>query len=396
LGDTYEGSLKYNYLYQGAFSELDDDIGWNDFALRNYNPQIGRWVQMDPYDEFASPYVGMGGDPVNLVDPSGGFVLAGLTKAGSAAILTLGGFILGEAVGLISGDDDFTGGLIGAGIGLGAGLANLSMRIAVNMGIQSVNMAISIVNGGTNSPSVGPDHVWSGNSNNFSMKVQQNGTNSIYVIINNVKKLITDVDLNSEENRQLIANIFGYYADKVGISMYVYGGTGTFGLMANPDGAISEDNPAFTKGMDISINKTGNKINSDLSNINSTTSILEHEKYHQDDFDPIKKTYRKKQTVLRHAEVYLKQIKSPTFKNTPPKFQESMIRSFSNYLMDAKNKNYVGVDDLIKDFNNNNGLGYSISLGDDPSGQCLDCKMYIKKNGKLIETKEYKPIKNED
>ena len=65
--------MKNNYLYQGAFAELDEDIQWTDFPLRNYDAQIGRWVQQDPYQQFASPYVGMGNDPVNLIDPSGGF-----------------------------------------------------------------------------------------------------------------------------------------------------------------------------------------------------------------------------------------------------------------------------------------------------------------------------------
>jgi RHS repeat-associated protein len=74
LGDSYEGKLQNNYLYQGAFSELDEDIGWTDFALRNYDAQIGRWVQQDPYQEFASPYSGMANDPVNFTDPSGGFI----------------------------------------------------------------------------------------------------------------------------------------------------------------------------------------------------------------------------------------------------------------------------------------------------------------------------------
>lgn len=69
-----EGHLANGYQYQGAFNELDEDLGWNDFALRSYDPQIGRWLQMDPYDQFASGYVGMGCDPVNNVDPSGGFV----------------------------------------------------------------------------------------------------------------------------------------------------------------------------------------------------------------------------------------------------------------------------------------------------------------------------------
>ncbi len=72
LGDSYEGQLKNNYLYQGRFAELDEDIGWQDFFLRNYDAQIGRFVQQDPYGQFPSPYTGMGNDPVNLIDPSGG------------------------------------------------------------------------------------------------------------------------------------------------------------------------------------------------------------------------------------------------------------------------------------------------------------------------------------
>jgi RHS repeat-associated protein len=75
LGDVYEGKLQNNYLYQGAYAELDEDMGWTDFALRNYDAQIGRWVQQDPYQQFASPYVGMGADPINNTDPSGGVVI---------------------------------------------------------------------------------------------------------------------------------------------------------------------------------------------------------------------------------------------------------------------------------------------------------------------------------
>ena len=61
-----------NYQYQGDYSEFDDDLGWNDFMLRSYDPQIGRFLQHDPYDEFASGYIGMGDDPANLTDPNGG------------------------------------------------------------------------------------------------------------------------------------------------------------------------------------------------------------------------------------------------------------------------------------------------------------------------------------
>ena len=68
---------------QGAFSEMDDDIGWNDFALRDYDPQIGRWVQQDPFaNEYTvSPYTGMSDDPMNIIDPSGGdSVLTGFSS----------------------------------------------------------------------------------------------------------------------------------------------------------------------------------------------------------------------------------------------------------------------------------------------------------------------------
>ena len=155
LGDSYEGELKNNYLYQGAFAELDNDIGWQDFAFRNYDAQIGRWVQQDPFDEFASPYVGMGDDPVNLTDPSGGFTLGGLTKGGTAAILTLGGAIIGTAVDLISGGDGFTGTLIGAGAGLGLGLGNLLKHISAGMCIQTANAAVTAINLSINSNQVG-------------------------------------------------------------------------------------------------------------------------------------------------------------------------------------------------------------------------------------------------
>jgi RHS repeat-associated protein len=65
-----------SYGYQGSFSEeLNDlDLNYNEFDLRTYDPQIGRWTGVDPYDEFASPFTGMGNDPVNNVDPNGGSI----------------------------------------------------------------------------------------------------------------------------------------------------------------------------------------------------------------------------------------------------------------------------------------------------------------------------------
>lgn len=129
LGDPNEGSLKNQLQYQGDFSEYDDETGWNEFDLRDYDPQIGRWIQVDPYDQFPSPYIGMGNDPINNVDPTGGFL--GLSPLASIAVSTLGGAIVGTAIDIISGGDGTKGLAIGAGAGLLGGLG-------VNFGIGAI------------------------------------------------------------------------------------------------------------------------------------------------------------------------------------------------------------------------------------------------------------------
>ena len=122
------GAPNNNYLYQGDFSDFDDDLGWNDFELRSYDPQIGRFLQNDPYDQFASGYVGMGDDPVNTIDPSGGWaatgIFQGMSQAGIMATTTLGGAIIGGIVDRLTGGDGWTGAAIGAGIGLGSNFAS--------------------------------------------------------------------------------------------------------------------------------------------------------------------------------------------------------------------------------------------------------------------------------
>jgi RHS repeat-associated protein len=64
---------KYRYGYQGEYAEKDLETGWNHFELREYDAIIGRWLIPDPNREFWSPYVAYGNDPVNTVDPRGGF-----------------------------------------------------------------------------------------------------------------------------------------------------------------------------------------------------------------------------------------------------------------------------------------------------------------------------------
>jgi RHS repeat-associated protein len=135
--------LKNNYLYQGAFAELDDDIGWTDFALRNYDAQIGRFIQQDPFQQFASPYVGMGDDPINLTDPSGGSVVI---PGGGGSILsmtaetakTLGGVVVkssGHALKVVE--------------------KTVTAVSKVSIAIRTANLAVRVINISVNTNQVG-------------------------------------------------------------------------------------------------------------------------------------------------------------------------------------------------------------------------------------------------
>ncbi|WP_420553527.1 RHS repeat domain-containing protein [Tenacibaculum aiptasiae] len=63
----------YRYGYQGEFSETDSETGKQAFQLRLYDPRINRWLSPDPYGQFYSPYLAMGNNGVNFVDPDGGY-----------------------------------------------------------------------------------------------------------------------------------------------------------------------------------------------------------------------------------------------------------------------------------------------------------------------------------
>jgi len=60
----------YRYKFQGQ--EKDPETGMEAFELRLWDSRIGRWLTTDPMGEFASPYLGMGNNPINKIDPNGG------------------------------------------------------------------------------------------------------------------------------------------------------------------------------------------------------------------------------------------------------------------------------------------------------------------------------------
>jgi RHS repeat-associated protein len=69
-GRNYISATAYDYAYQGQ--EKDTETGYLNFDLRQYDPRIGRWFNPDPMGQYHSPYLAMGNNPVNRIDPTGG------------------------------------------------------------------------------------------------------------------------------------------------------------------------------------------------------------------------------------------------------------------------------------------------------------------------------------
>ncbi len=65
------GSPETKFTYNGKELEDDFNLNWYHYGARYYDPQLGRWLQVDPVDEFHSPYVYVGNNPVMFVDPDG-------------------------------------------------------------------------------------------------------------------------------------------------------------------------------------------------------------------------------------------------------------------------------------------------------------------------------------
>ncbi len=105
-----EGHVPYRYGYQGDYAEQDPGTVRNSFELREYDSRIGRFTTVDPYGQFWGPYMAMGNDPVNNVDPDGGFAGPGpgfLGKLFGYNIATAANGLLGRVPGLLSGIGKF-------------------------------------------------------------------------------------------------------------------------------------------------------------------------------------------------------------------------------------------------------------------------------------------------
>lgn len=68
---TRNSLANYRYAFQGQ--EFDTETRMEAFQLRLWDGRLGRWLTPDPLGQYVSSYLGMGNNPVNRVDPDGGF-----------------------------------------------------------------------------------------------------------------------------------------------------------------------------------------------------------------------------------------------------------------------------------------------------------------------------------
>ena len=130
---TYEGLLDNKYLYNDKELWDEADLNWYDYGFRNYDPQIGRFTQLDPltddYPEL-TPYQYASCEPIANIDVDG---LEALNS------IFTGAQTVGNSTGLVSNASNMAGVVV-----VGIKSATTATK-AANIGLSVASMAIKAV-----------------------------------------------------------------------------------------------------------------------------------------------------------------------------------------------------------------------------------------------------------
>uniref|UniRef100_A0A1S4JCJ9 Uncharacterized protein n=1 Tax=Culex quinquefasciatus TaxID=7176 RepID=A0A1S4JCJ9_CULQU len=87
----YEVDGRSGTIFRFTGQEYDEELKMYNYHARLYDPELGRFLQVDPLEQYASPYKYAGNSPLDMVDPDGRFAfLIPLAIVGGAY---LGGLI---------------------------------------------------------------------------------------------------------------------------------------------------------------------------------------------------------------------------------------------------------------------------------------------------------------
>lgn len=215
-------------------------------------------------------------------------------------------------------------------------------------------------------------------------EVHINGDGRIVKVINDHSAYITIVDpkgnrhslssynispyflgIGRGDNRQIVANIAGYYAKQAGVHGLVGAkGNEILGIFANYDYS--------DKGIWLQPSNSDGTVDRWLDNKYNLMNTLQHEYFHK--LDDQRNTYK---NHLLHASVDERASRTRTFAHTSDKWKLNVAAEFSEYVMNAyyqPNENTkADVMNLIDKFNRNN-TG-NIFLKFNPDARIMDIKI---------------------
>ncbi len=71
FGNLMDSVVSEDISYQYTGQEFDDEIELHNFQARFYDSDLMRFMSVDPEEQYASPYLFCGNNPINLIDPDG-------------------------------------------------------------------------------------------------------------------------------------------------------------------------------------------------------------------------------------------------------------------------------------------------------------------------------------
>ncbi len=133
----------YKYGFNGKELQEENGITWLDFGSRNYDPELGRWMNIDPQASRyhgLSPYAAMGDNPITFIDPNGEELITTLI-AGAV----IGAWLGGATTAIMGGSmNDILQNMLIGGI---AGLASAGVASAMTSGANAVITGSGFWNG---------------------------------------------------------------------------------------------------------------------------------------------------------------------------------------------------------------------------------------------------------
>lgn len=177
MADINSGASKNNHLYNDKELFEEADLNWYDYGFRYYDPQIGRFPQLDPLTDdypFLTPYQYASCDPIANIDLDGlegHNVASGAASAAAAAAKTTiattaqTAKLMGEVV-IVATKKAVAIAKVAAtpAIGATSGLLNLGLSVAIGTTTaiaestnQNGNVAMRHLQNGTPNPSPTPE-----------------------------------------------------------------------------------------------------------------------------------------------------------------------------------------------------------------------------------------------